>query len=141
MGGKVVEDLETEKAARVKAEKSRQEMNEELKDATLELDTHRSKVLELEKKQRSNWFARKVDEVFGRNPSSKTSKSVAKESKGANDSDENLEEMVGQMSGVQIGKDNITQDQERKEGGDSVEVGTVKTMEDMEKNVFQTIQQ
>merc|ERR1711974_517635 len=140
MGGKVVEDLATEKAARVKAEKSRQEMNEELKDATLELDTHRSKVLELEKKQR-NWFARKVDEVFGRNPSIKTAKSVAKESKGANDSDENLEGMVDQMSGVQIGKDNITQDQERKEGGDSVEVGTVKTMEDMEKNVFQTIQQ
>ena len=53
-------------------------------------------------------------QVFGRNPSSETSTSVAKESKGANDINENLEGIVDRMSGVQIGKDNITEGQEGK---------------------------
>lgn len=86
-----------------------------------------------------------IDSAIDRNLSSKTSKSGAKESKGANDINENLEGIVDRMSGVQIGKDNITEDQQGKdseEGGtNSVEVGKVKTMEDMEKNIFQTIEQ
>ena len=53
-------------------------------------------------------------QVFGRNPSSKTSTSVVKESKGANDINENLEGIVDRMSCVQIGKDNSTEDQEGK---------------------------
>ena len=52
-----------------------------------------------------------IDSAIDRNLSSKTSKSGAKESKGANDINENLEGIVDRMSGVQIGKDNITEDQ------------------------------
>ena len=55
-----------------------------------------------------------IDSAIDRNLSSKTSKSSARESKGANDINENLEGIVDRMSGVQIGKDNITEDQEGK---------------------------
>jgi len=128
----LVQKLEEVSAANQKLEESMKKLAAELKDATLELDTHRSKVLELEGKQK-NWLERKMDKVFGRNPSSKTSTSVVKESKGANDINENLEGIVDRMSCVQIGKDNSTEDQEGKEeGGDLVKVGKVKAMEDME---------
>ena len=40
-------------AANEKLDKSKKKLAAELEDATLELDTHRSKVLELEKKQRN----------------------------------------------------------------------------------------
>ena len=55
-----------------------------------------------------------IDSAIDRNLSSKTSKSGAKESKGANDINENMEGIVDRMSGVQIGKDNSTEDQEGK---------------------------
>ena len=55
-----------------------------------------------------------IDSAIDRNLSSKTSKSGAKESKGANDINENLEGIVDRMSGVQIGNDLITEDQEGK---------------------------
>ena len=70
-----------------------------------------------------------IDSAIDRNLSSKTSKSVAKESKGANDINENLEGIVDRMSGVQIGKDNITEDQEGKGGFlDFIREHTIKTL-------------
>merc|ERR1712126_551045 len=46
-----------------------------------------------------------IDSAIDRNLSSKSSKSSARESKGANDINENLEGIVDRMSGVQVGKD------------------------------------
>merc|ERR1719418_63437 len=49
----LVHKLEEVSAANEKLDKSKKTLAAELEDATLELDTHRSKVLELEKKQRN----------------------------------------------------------------------------------------
>merc|ERR1712002_626884 len=45
--------MEELQSANEKLDKSKKKMSAELDDANIELDTHRSKVLELEKKQRS----------------------------------------------------------------------------------------